>query len=235
MSDQASGPDVLQTDGDARGFVADRCDAQAMERLELLCAELAEENAKQNLVSARSLDEVWLRHIADSAQLIDHVPRGTWGEGLSAPWLDLGSGAGFPGLVIAAMRPQCRVVLVESRSKRAEWLERMIGKLALPHCSVLGQRLEVIEPFEASVISARAFAPLKKLLSLSAPFSTSETVWVLPKGRRAAQELDELPRRRGKDMFHVELSRTSDDAGILVGAGQPQKKRKPARKSRKKQ
>ena len=69
------------------------CDDVAMERLERLVALLAEENARQNLVSAVSLSEVWVRHIADSAQLLAHVPRET-----SSPWLDLGTGAGFPGL-----------------------------------------------------------------------------------------------------------------------------------------
>ena len=77
------------------------CDDAAFTRLERLAAALVEENERQNLVSAGSLTSVWQRHIADSAQLLCHVPRET-----SSPWLDLGTGAGFPGLVIAALRPK---------------------------------------------------------------------------------------------------------------------------------
>ena len=195
---------------------------KVLPRLALLTNALAEENTRQNLVSAASLDAVWQRHIADSAQLLEHVPRETrdtleGGEG-APPWLDLGTGAGFPGLVIAAIFPQWPVLLVESRKRRVTWLEDMTQRLGLPNCRVLGQRLEQTSPLEAGVISARAFAPLKKLLRLSAPFSTAATIWLLPKGRMAAQELEELPAAQRK-MFHVELSRTSLEAGILVGQG----------------
>ena len=94
------------------------CDDAAMGRLERFVTLLAEENERQNLVSTASLGEVWRRHIVDSAQLLVHVPRGT------SPWLDLGTGAGLPGLVIAALRPECEVLMVESRAKRIEWLDR---------------------------------------------------------------------------------------------------------------
>ena len=214
----------------ARAFVAERCDAEALERLDRLIAALAQENAKQNLVSAASLDAVWQRHIADSAQLLDHVPaalvsqnvpRGTSrAPALTQPWLDLGSGAGFPGLVIAAMRPDWPMVLVESRKRRTEWLNAICEELDLAQCRIAAQRLELVESFPASVISARAFAPLPKLIKLSARFSTQlptgSTLWLLPKGRKAAQELSELPQKQRK-MFHVEQSATSKEAGILVG------------------
>lgn len=186
------------------------CDAAAMERLELLVAMLAEENGRQNLVSAASLEQVWLRHIVDSAQLLPYVPRET-----SSPWLDLGTGAGFPGLVIAALRPECEVVMVESRARRIEWLDRARIAMGLDRASVAGQRLELVEARPASVISARAFAPLDKLLTLSARFSTSDTVFLLPKGRSAGQELEDL--RKWRHVFHVEQSLTDPQAGIIVG------------------
>lgn len=186
------------------------CDGPALERLERLVVLLADENSRQNLVSSASLAEIWRRHIADSAQLLAHVPRET-----SSPWLDLGTGAGFPGLVIAALRPDCEVVMVESRAKRIEWLERASEALGLPRARVIGSRLEQVESLEARAISARAFAPLDRLLALSARFSTSDTLWLLPKGRSARQELDSL---RGWDhMFHVEQSLTDPEAGVIVG------------------
>ena len=88
--------------------------------------------------------------------------------------------------------------------------------MELPLCSVMGERLEVIKPFPASVISARAFAPLDKLLRLSAPFSTKATRYVLPKGRSAAHELSDQKQSIRK-LFHVERSLTDRDAGIIVG------------------
>ncbi|NVE95411.1 16S rRNA (guanine(527)-N(7))-methyltransferase RsmG [Altererythrobacter lutimaris] len=184
-----------------------------MERLETFAALLLEENRKQNLISRKSEDSLWLRHMADSAQLLGFVSRET-----SGPWLDLGTGAGFPGLVIAALRPEMRVVLVESRARRVEFLERVCEALSLKKVRVEGKRLELVEPFEAAVISARAFAPLTKLLSLSAPFSTRATTYLLPKGRSAAQECDKLPKKR-RALFHVEQSITDAEAGIIVGQG----------------
>ena len=195
------------------------CDDIAFGRLERLAESLAGENEHQNLVSAASLGSLWQRHIADSAQLLSHVPRET-----STPWLDLGTGAGFPGLVIAALRPEARVVMVESRPLRAAWLEQMRIALGLDHAAIVSQRLELIESTPFSAISARAFAPLERLLRLSARFSTSDTLWLLPKGRSAQQELLML---RGWDhMFHVEQSLTDREAGIVVGRLNGRKGRK---------
>lgn len=194
----------------AKAYVAGLCDAEAMGKIERFIALLTEENEQQNLVSKPTLEIIWQRHIADSAQLLEHVPRET---GL---WLDLGTGAGLPGLIIAIMRPDWRIKLVESRRRRIEWLERMVEEFSLTHCEVVGSRLELVESVPASVICARAFAPLKNILRLSARFSTSETLWLLPKGRSAAQELDELPNKR-KKLFHVEQSLTDLDAGIIIG------------------
>jgi len=184
-------------------------DGTAMARLDRLVALLSEENARQNLVSSASLREVWRRHIADSAQLLAHVPRGT------SPWLDLGTGAGFPGLVISTLRPECEVLMVESRARRIEWLERVRIALQLDRARVLGARLEQVETRPVQVISARAFAPLDRLLALSARFSTSDTLWLLPKGRSAQQELQDL--RGWRHMFHVEQSVTEPQAGVIVG------------------
>lgn len=197
----------------ARAFCGERVGAEGIDRLEQLAADLAAENARQNLVSAATLSQVWRRHFADSAQLLDHVPRGT------SPLLDLGSGAGLPGLVLAIGRPCQSTLLIESRKRRVEWLERCVGRLGLNNCQVIGARLENVATVSAGGITARAFAPLDKLLRLSARFSTPDTVWVLPKGRSAAQELREQPAELRK-MFHVEQSQIDPEAGIVIGRGQ---------------
>lgn len=185
-------------------------DAIAGARLERLAELLSVENGRQNLVSSASLDHLWQRHIADSAQLLLHVPRET-----NISWLDLGTGSGFPGLVVAILRPEIEMNLVESRPRRAAWLEHACSDLGIPGARVLGSRLELIDRRPVSAISARAFAPLDRLLKLSARFSTPDTVWLLPKGRSAAHELQELAGWR--HMFHVEQSLTDDKAGLIVG------------------
>ncbi|MEZ5744648.1 MAG: 16S rRNA (guanine(527)-N(7))-methyltransferase RsmG [Sphingomonadaceae bacterium] len=198
------------------------CSAEKIAKIEQLIAMLRDENERQNLVSRGSLDHVWERHIVDSAQLLTHVPRETWEKAgaLDVPrgtvkWLDLGTGAGFPGLVIAVLCPEFETILVESRARRVEWLERAAGSLGLDKCRVEGKRLELVQGETVDVISARAFAPLPKLLDLSARFSTATTTWLLPKGRSAAQELRELTGWR--HLFHVEHSLTDPESGIIVG------------------
>jgi 16S rRNA (guanine527-N7)-methyltransferase len=201
---------MIDSEDAARSFVAGLCDLAAMARLERLAALLTEENARQNLIASASVPALWQRHIADSAQLLRHVP------GDAGLWLDLGTGAGFPGLVIAALRPGWPVRLVESRRKRVEWLRHCCAELGLDRCEVLDERLERVASFPARIISARAFAPLPLLLDLSARFSTADTLWLLPKGRSAALELAGLPERR-RAMFHVEQSLTDGQAGIIIG------------------
>ena len=188
-----------------------------MDRLERFVPLLLEESARQNLISAGSLASVWQRHIADSVQLLAHVPHET------SLWLDLGTGAGFPGLVIALARPDMSICLVESRKKRIAWLESVRDHFGLSQCQVLGSRLEHVESFPAGVISGRAFAPLDRLVALSARFSTPDTLWLLPKGRSAAQELVKQSAHVQR-MFHVERSATDPEAGLLIGRGKVQGK-----------
>lgn len=182
----------------------------AMARLAHFIDLLRVENTQQNLVSASSLDHVWQRHIADSAQLHLHVPRGT-----DYRWLDLGTGAGFPGLVMAIIRDDIAMTLIESRRRRITWLERVAAELELTNMTVVGQKLEAVPTSSVDVISARAFAPLDNLLALAGRFSTNRTLWLLPKGRSAVQEVEEL--HGWNHTFHVEPSITDSHAGIIVG------------------
>lgn len=205
---------MIQNEEQARAFCAERCDGEGMARLERFAQMLAEENGRQNLVSAASLDTVWQRHLADSIQLLDLAGNDC------GNWLDLGSGPGLPGLVLALARPDMPIGLVESRRKRFEWLGLVKSEFGLANCLVHGKRLELVESRETGVITARAFAPLGKLLRLSARFSTRSTTWLLPKGRSAAQELQEQSSAI-RQMFHVEQSKTDAEAAILVGKGRP--------------
>lgn len=185
---------------------------EAMERFEAL---LAEENSRQNLVSRASLDRVWVRHILDSAQLYRMAP------GRHRSWLDIGTGAGFPGMVIALLR-RSRVTMVESRRLRADFLDRAVRALSLD-AEIICADLDAVEARPFDVISARAVAPLDRLFALGERFATPATCWLFPKGRSAKSEL-EAARASWQGDFRLEPSLTDADAGIIVAA---QIRRKP--------
>ncbi|PKP96089.1 MAG: 16S rRNA (guanine(527)-N(7))-methyltransferase RsmG, partial [Alphaproteobacteria bacterium HGW-Alphaproteobacteria-15] len=108
---------MISNEAEARAYVAGLTDAEGLARIEAFAALVLEENQRQNLIAKPTEAHIWQRHIADSAQLIENVSRETFGANAGGAWLDLGSGPGFPGLVIAALHPNMPVVLVESRSR----------------------------------------------------------------------------------------------------------------------
>jgi len=179
--------------------------------LERYVALLLDEATRQNLIADSTRDHVWARHIVDSAQLLPLA------EGAAAgPWVDLGSGPGLPGLVIAALSDRS-TILVESRRKRVEFLEMAVEAMGLASRVVVeGRRVEVLPGgLAAGVISARAFAPLDRLFPVAHRFSRSGTVWLLPKGRSAQSEL-EVVRGTWQGVFHVKQSVTDPDSAIIV-------------------
>ncbi len=201
------------TEEEAQNWLRDNCDVsrETWERLEAFIAFIKREAQSQNLVAASTLDHIWARHIVDSAQLLRLIP-----SKKIAPWLDLGAGAGFPGIVTAILSPR-RTTLVESRNKRIEYLNRAVEMLDMTNIiQVVGRPVEKLQSTEFAVISARAFAPLPKLMELAARFSTKNTIWLLPKGRNAAKELDECSANWNMD-FEIKPSVTDDEAGIIVG------------------
>jgi 16S rRNA (guanine527-N7)-methyltransferase len=181
---------------------------ETFDKLDAFRALVLEESQRQNLISAASADQMWARHIVDSAQLI---PLAGANKG---PWLDLGTGAGFPGIVVAILEAR-PVILVESRRKRADFLKLAADTLGLKNVILHGGRLELLSDRPASVISARAFAPLPKLLEAAFRYSRNGTVWVLPKGRSAREELESIA-HSWQGVFHVEQSITDVDAAIIV-------------------
>lgn len=180
---------------------------ETIDKLDALVAELIAENAAQNLISAASIPHIWSRHILDSAQLVAT-------DKASGSWLDLGTGAGFPGLVIAILRPE-PITLVDERRRRTDFLSRVVEQLGLIDCLVVHGRAETIPAERFDVISARAFAPLERLLAIGSRFADAETLWLLPKGRSARAEL-EAARRTWQGDFTLVPSITDPDASIIV-------------------
>jgi len=184
---------------------------ETFERIEAFVTLLKEAAAGQNLVARSTLELIWERHILDSAQLVRFEPRG------GASWLDIGSGAGLPGIVVALL-VEGSVTLVEPRRLRVDFLNLVVDQLGLRRRIAIRQ--EKVERVSGSfdVITARAVASLNRVLEISSHLSTKKTIWVLPKGRRARTELAEA-RRAWQGVFHVEQSVTDPDSEIVVASG----------------
>ena len=145
-------------------------------------------NQKINLVSRKSIDSSWPRHFLDSAQLWFSLPMGV------KSWLDFGSGAGFPGLVISIiakeLKPDLRVILVEKNQKKGYFLEAVVKKLSL-NTTVICSRIEEIEPQKVDVISARAVGRLNFLIEVAYMHRNYRTISFFPKGKKYKGELKE--------------------------------------------
>ncbi|CAN5470444.1 16S rRNA (guanine(527)-N(7))-methyltransferase RsmG [soil metagenome] len=164
--------------------------------------------ASQNLISPLSLDTIWQRHVVDSAQLL---PLGDEAPGM---WIDVGSGAGFPGMVVAIMSDR-QVTLIEPRKRRAEFLRQTADALGLTgQVSVIARTAQATE-IAGSVISARAVSPLTRLFDDCLHLARRSTIWVLPKGRHAREEVAEAE-KAWQGVFHVEPSITDPESMIVV-------------------
>jgi 16S rRNA (guanine527-N7)-methyltransferase len=180
-------------------------------RIEVFVDLLTTAAAEQNLIARSTLNGIWERHILDSAQLVRFEPRP------GASWVDIGSGAGLPGLVVALL-VEGPVTLVEPRRLRADFLGHATEKLDLSdRVTIHHAKVERLAG-RFDVIAARAVAPLPRLLEISSHLSTKKTIWVLPKGRGARTELAEA-QQAWQGEFHVERSATDADSYIVVADG----------------
>lgn len=202
---------ILGQEDEARAWIAalPNVSRETLERLEALAARVVDEAGRQNLISAATVPALWQRHIADSAQLL---PLAAEHDG---PWLDIGSGAGFPGLVVAAMR-DAPVVLVEPRKLRVQFLKDTAAAMGVAdRVEVIQAKVEAVQGRDFAIISARAVANLSDLLGACVHLSTKKTRFLLPKGRNATSELEQA-RRVWQGSFALEPSVTDDEAAIVV-------------------
>ena len=185
---------------------------ETRERLEIYEALLRRRQRRTNLVSAASLPALWTRHFLDSAQLAPLLA-----DDSSGHTVDVGSGAGFPGMVLAIMDGGRRYSLVEANSKRCAFL-REVADATGTAAAVIEGRLEAPEVQSAlapaGTIVARACAPLVELLGLVFPVLEPHTYCIFPKGRRYRSELEEA-RRRWDFQAEIVPSRTAAEARIL--------------------
>ncbi|WP_265569578.1 16S rRNA (guanine(527)-N(7))-methyltransferase RsmG [Sphingomicrobium nitratireducens] len=181
---------------------------ETIEKIEAYKSRLLIESEKQNLIARSTYDEIDERHIVDGAQLLAHDPRP------DAHWVDIGSGAGLPGIVIAAIHPG-PVTLVEPRKLRADFLIYCVDLLSF------GDRVRVVPcrsttwQGHGDVITGRAVAPIDKFFRDTIHLATRKTQFVLPKGRKAQEEL-EAARKVWQGDFALEPSATDGEAAIVL-------------------
>jgi 16S rRNA (guanine527-N7)-methyltransferase len=156
---------------------------ETLERLSLIISELDEWRGKMNLIGPSEFGQVWRRHVLDSWQLLPHIP-------VDGKTVDLGSGAGFPALVLAAgfAHHDAHMTMIESVGKKCAFLRAAVTAADL-QAKVLQDRVEAVNPMQAHCVTARAFAPLPKLLNYAAPWLENGAYGVFPKGRRWQEEL----------------------------------------------
>lgn len=163
-----------------------------------------------NLVSASGLENLWQRHICDSAQLLDLTDN-------PEKWLDLGSGGGFPGLVIGILMqdqfPAARITLVESDMRKCAFLKTVARRMELA-IDIRAQRIETLEPRSATTVTARALAPLDQLVAYTHRHLATDGTALFPKGRKWKNELQQAKEKWSFDCDVLE-SVTDVDAAIL--------------------
>ena len=191
---------------------------ETLQRLTVFAELLQRWNQRINLVSPRDLFHLWDRHIADSLQLLPELP-------LGAPFVDLGSGGGFPGLVLA-IASSSPVTLVEADQRKASFL-REAARATGTTTNVIARRIEQADLTPTRYLTARALAPLPRLLDWSARFLTADGVCLFLKGRGAEDELTAATTE-----WHMAVSRRrsrTDPDGVILRLSEIRRVRQPDR------
>tara|TARA_R110002051_G_scaffold38640_5_gene82021 strand:+ start:26996 stop:27607 length:612 start_codon:yes stop_codon:yes gene_type:complete len=185
---------------------------ETMARLEDFAALTIKWNPRINLVARSTLTDLWSRHIVDSAQIFQYAPTG------AKHWVDIGSGGGFPGIVVAAMGaelcPEMQFTLIESDQRKATFLRTAARELKL-NISVLADRIEQVPPQNADILSARALSSLQDLFPLISRHLAPGAHSILPKGRSFAEEIS-AAEQNWRFELDAHPSMTEPDARILV-------------------
>jgi 16S rRNA (guanine527-N7)-methyltransferase len=181
---------------------------ETLARLKAYADVLLDWNARHNLVSKSTLPDLWSRHFWDSAQLVPLIP------GTARKLADLGSGAGFPGLVLAAMMPDLAVTLHEATTKKCTFLQFAAERMGVT-VTIQNARLEDLPPSRFDVVTARALAPLPQLLGYAQKFAGPNSVCLFLKGQNVGAELTEAHKYWNIKASQVP-SQTDPSAAIVV-------------------
>jgi 16S rRNA (guanine527-N7)-methyltransferase len=181
---------------------------ETLSRLKTYADLLADWNARHNLVAKSTQPDLWHRHLWDSAQLAPLIPE------TARSLADLGSGAGFPGLVLAAMRPELKVTLHEATTKKCAFLQAAADRMGLK-VETRNARLEGLPPQAFDAVTARALAPLPQLLDYAHRFTGPNTVCLFLKGQNVGSELTEASKYWNMKASQVP-SQTDPSAAIVM-------------------
>lgn len=198
------------TEDEARAWLTERFPAAAVSRLARFAEIVTQETERQNLISPSTIPLIWSRHIVDSAQLLSFVPTD------ARHWVDVGTGAGFPGIV-AAILFDGQVTMIEPRAKRATFLRNTADALGIA-ATVHQTRAEAAPVKHANIVSARAVATVDALFGMTTKYRSSETTYLLPRGRTGQDEIVKA-RAEWHGTFHVEQSVTDPTSTILIATG----------------
>ncbi|HKY19417.1 MAG TPA: 16S rRNA (guanine(527)-N(7))-methyltransferase RsmG [Rhizomicrobium sp.] len=201
---------------------------ETLSRLKAYADLLTDWNARHNLVAKSTLPDLWHRHIWDSAQLVSLVPA------QARTLADLGSGAGFPGLVLAALLPSVSVTLHEATTKKCAFLQAAAARMGLA-VTVRNARIEDLPPYPFDVVTARALAPLPRLLEYAHRFTNPNSVCIFLKGQNVGPELTEA--HKCWNMKVSQVPSQTDPSGAIVTVRElgfrhvlPQKTPRPGRR-----
>jgi len=198
----------VNREGFASSFDVSRETIERFDEYEVL---LKKWNPAINLISRNTVDDIWQRHFADSAQLYQHIAED------AKNWLDFGSGAGFPGLVAATIakekHPDLTITLVESDQRKAAFLMTVSNALGL-RTKVIAERIENLPAQNADIVTARAVGSLDKLLSWTAPHAHKTSVLLFPKGISYESELT-----AARKHWHIEaevIPSVTDSSAVIL-------------------
>lgn len=181
-------------------------------QLEVLVDTLGRWQKAINLVGRGTMDGVWERHVLDSAQIVPLIPAG------AATLVDLGSGGGFPGLVVAAMRPDLQLTMIESDARKSAFLREAARKMALSNPpTIVVERIEKAPPAAADVVTARALAPLGQLLEWSDRHRTDTAICLFHKGKGWQAEVDEA--KKEWDFSPEPIASVTDRDAVILRIG----------------
>lgn len=186
---------------------------ETFERLKTYEASLREWQKKFNLVSNASLEDAWNRHFLDSVQLFKYIPSS------AKNIADFGSGAGFPGMVLAIIAaektPYLNFFLVESIAKKTLYLNEVKNRTGINNVKIINDRIENVKIPSVDVITSRAMCSLKELLSYAARFSSKNTLCIFPKGKKYKEEIAEA-QKSWTFNYEVAPSEQSNEGAILL-------------------
>jgi len=211
----AGRPDQVTADAGKERFRKEMChlgidvSRETEDRLEILVQTVERWQRAINLVARSTLADIWFRHLLDSAQLVPLLPRHV------RSLTDLGSGGGFPGLVLAALRPDLDITLIDSDARKGAYLAEAARRMTLPNLPrIMTGRTETVRPARADVVTARALAPLHQLLSWAVPHRNDPAICLFHKGKGWQGELTEA--RQGWDIEAQLFPSVTDRDAVLL-------------------